>query len=77
MLTKIFSTRYSIVFSGSRDSHDIYKWVATKRNLGTAGLGLSLMLWRLRFREAACSDEAPKWCWSGSDVLFRFEGGEY
>src|SRR6218665_2852414 len=33
-----FSKRYSIVFSGSRDSHDIYKWVATQRSLGTAEL---------------------------------------
>jgi len=31
-------TRYSILFSGSRDSHDIYKWVETQRSFGTAGL---------------------------------------
>jgi len=32
-----FSTRYSILLSGSRDSLDNYKWVATQRSLGTAG----------------------------------------
>jgi len=33
-----FNTRYSVSFSGSRASHDIYKWVATQRSLGTPGL---------------------------------------
>src|SRR6218665_2530450 len=33
-----FSKRYSILYSGSRDSHDIYKWVATQRSLGTPGI---------------------------------------
>jgi len=33
-----FSPRYSILFSGSRDFHDNYKWVATQRSLGTAEL---------------------------------------
>jgi len=33
-----FSTGNSILFSGSRDSHDIYKLVATHRSLGTAGV---------------------------------------
>jgi len=31
-----FSTQYSILFCGSRDSHDIYRWVMTQRSLGTA-----------------------------------------
>jgi len=33
-----FSTRYLILFSGSRDGHNIYKWVPTQRSLGTNGL---------------------------------------
>jgi len=33
-----FSTRYSILFSGSRDSNDIYKYVAIQRSLGTSEL---------------------------------------
>jgi len=32
------SKRYSILFSGFGDSHDIHKWVGTQRSLGTAGL---------------------------------------
>jgi len=33
-----FNTRYSVSLSGSRASHNIYKWVATQRSLGTPGL---------------------------------------
>jgi len=38
-----FSKHYSILFSGSRDSHDIYKWVATQRSLGTPALDYVLI----------------------------------
>jgi len=50
-----FSKRYSIVFSGSRDSYDIYKWVATQRSLGTPDQcddlsNLKKIAWRLLVR---------------------------
>jgi len=38
-----FSTGNSILFSGSRDSHDIYKWVATQRSLGYAALVFDIL----------------------------------
>lgn len=33
-----FCTQCLIVFSGSQDGHDIYKWVPTKRSLGTTAI---------------------------------------
>src|SRR6218665_647735 len=41
--------RYSIIISGSQDSHNIFKWIATQRSLGNASI--LYVTWKLYFSD--------------------------